>query len=55
MRWFHDNEALLPVMGRNGNALSAAFSAESWAIRWHNYFLELVDGSLPVPQVGSGN
>lgn len=43
MRWIHDHESELPVMGRRGQALAEAFSAEMWANRWHNYFLEVVE------------
>lgn len=39
-RWIHDHEDDLPLMGRRGAALSHAFSAEVWALRWHNYFLD---------------
>lgn len=43
MRWIHEHVAELPAMGRRGQALAAAFSAEAWAARWHNYFLEAMD------------
>lgn len=45
MRWFHEHESELPVMGRRGQALAEAYSAEAWATRWHNYFLELIEKS----------
>lgn len=41
MRWVHDNERDLPAMGRRGQALAEAFSADAWAARWHNYMLEM--------------
>ena len=43
MRWVHDHEAELPVMGRRGQVLAEAYSAETWATRWHNYFLDVLD------------
>jgi glycosyltransferase involved in cell wall biosynthesis len=43
MRWIHEHEAELPLMGRRGQALAEAFSAEAWATRWHNYFLEVTE------------
>lgn len=43
MRWVHDHERDLPAMGRRGQALAAAFSADAWAARWHNYMLEILD------------
>jgi glycosyltransferase involved in cell wall biosynthesis len=42
MRWIHDHEADLPIMGSRGQALAEAYSAETWATRWHNYFLEIL-------------
>lgn len=45
MRWIHERESELPEIGRRGQALAAAFSAESWAVRWHNYLIEAVDAS----------
>ena len=43
MRWIHDHEAELPRMGRRGQGLADAFSAQSWAARWHHYFQEALD------------
>ena len=40
MQWIHDNEAQLPAIGHRGQPLAAAFSADAWAERWHNYILE---------------
>lgn len=42
MRWTHEHEPELPEMGRRGRALADAFSAQAWAARWHNYFLEML-------------
>jgi glycosyltransferase involved in cell wall biosynthesis len=42
MRWVHEHEADLPSMSRKGQALAEPYSAEAWASRWHNYFLELM-------------
>jgi glycosyltransferase involved in cell wall biosynthesis len=39
MRWAHDHEDQLHLMGQRGRALAEAFSAESWAARWHEHFL----------------
>lgn len=47
MRWVHDHEDELPVMGRRGQELSGAFSAQAWAARWHNYLLEALDSEEP--------
>ncbi|HEX8029232.1 MAG TPA: asparagine synthase (glutamine-hydrolyzing) [Vicinamibacterales bacterium] len=41
MRWIHDHEEQLAEMGRRGRELSANFSAEQWAARWHNYMTDL--------------
>jgi len=43
MHWIHDHESELRIMGQRGQALAAAFSAQAWAVRWHNYALETVD------------
>jgi glycosyltransferase involved in cell wall biosynthesis len=43
MRWMHDHEDALPLMGRRGQALAEGFSADAWALRWHNYLLDAVD------------
>lgn len=40
LRWIHDHEPELPSMGRRGQALADAFSADAWALRWHNYMIE---------------
>ena len=42
MRWIHDHESEVPLMGQRGVGLAEPYSAEAWAARWHNYFLELV-------------
>lgn len=47
MRWLHDHEADLPDLGRRGQAFAAAFSAQAWAQRWHNYMLEMVNELPP--------
>lgn len=50
MRWIHEHESELSAMGQRGQALAQAFSAEAWANRWHNYFLEVLEqpaGSAP--------
>jgi hypothetical protein len=39
----HDHEDELPLMGRRGQALAEGFSADAWALRWHNYLLDAVD------------
>ena len=38
--WIHEHESELATMGRRGQGLAEAFSAESWAVRWHNYLFE---------------
>jgi glycosyltransferase involved in cell wall biosynthesis len=43
LRWIHDHEAELPAMGRRGQALAEAFSAQAWATRWHQYLLDTVE------------
>ena len=40
LRWIHDHETELPSIGRRGQALADAFSADAWAHRWHHYMLE---------------
>lgn len=42
MRWVHDHEEQLEVMGRSGQALAMPFSATAWAERWHNYMTDLL-------------
>ncbi len=42
MRWVHEHEVELPDMGERGRALADAFSATSWAARWHNLLLDVV-------------
>ncbi len=44
LRWMHDHESELAEMGRRGQALADAFSAEAWAKRWHQYLLEVMGG-----------
>ncbi len=41
MRWVHEHEVELPEMGERGRALADAFSATSWAARWHNLLLDV--------------
>lgn len=43
MHWLHDHADDLPLMGRRGQQLAAAFSADAWAARWYNYMLETLD------------
>jgi glycosyltransferase involved in cell wall biosynthesis len=43
LRWIHEHESELPAMGRRSQSLAEAFSAEAWAARWHQYFLEVVE------------
>jgi len=45
MRWIHEHESELPAMGLRGNALVEGYSAEAWAARWNNYFLNVLDTS----------
>ena len=45
MQWIHEHESELPAMGKRSHALAEAFSAESWAARWHNYLLESLEMS----------
>lgn len=45
LMWIHQHEAELAAMGQRGRALADAYSAESWAARWHNYLLN----ALPTP------
>jgi glycosyltransferase involved in cell wall biosynthesis len=40
MQWMHEHEASLAEMGRAGQVIAQAFSAQSWAERWHHYFIE---------------
>ncbi len=47
MRWMHEHEGRLAEMGRRGQQLASSFSAEAWALRWHNYMLDLVGHSNP--------
>lgn len=48
MQWVHEHESELPIMGARSHVLAEAFSAESWAARWHNYLLETLEGSAEV-------
>jgi glycosyltransferase involved in cell wall biosynthesis len=41
--WMHHHAGELPQMGERGRALADAFSAESWAARWHRYLEEAVE------------
>ncbi len=43
MRWMHEHVGELAVMGRRGQTLAESYSAEVWAARWHNYFLDAVE------------
>lgn len=45
MRWIHEHERELPVMGARAHVMAEAFSAEAWAERWHNYVLEAANGA----------
>jgi glycosyltransferase involved in cell wall biosynthesis len=44
MKWMHDHESTLAVMGQRGAAMADAYSAETWAVRWSHYFQELLTG-----------
>jgi glycosyltransferase involved in cell wall biosynthesis len=39
--WCHHHAARLPELGARGQALAAAFSAQAWAERWAQMFLQL--------------
>jgi glycosyltransferase involved in cell wall biosynthesis len=43
MQWMHDHESGLPALGGHGRGLAAAYSAQSWAERWHHYMIETLD------------
>jgi glycosyltransferase involved in cell wall biosynthesis len=43
MRWIHDHEGDLASMGERGRAMAGAFSAESWAARWHEYLSDAAE------------
>jgi glycosyltransferase involved in cell wall biosynthesis len=43
MQWIHDRERDAPTIGGRGQALAAAFGAEAWAERWHNYMVESIE------------
>lgn len=47
LRWVHDNEGELPAMGRRGQLLAKAYSADAWATRWHRYFIDALETALP--------
>jgi glycosyltransferase involved in cell wall biosynthesis len=47
MRWIHDHQAELSVMGSRSGGFAAAYSAEAWASRWHNYLMDVVDEATP--------
>ena len=56
MQWVHEHESDLPAMGQRSHVLSEAFSAESWAARWHNYLLEALEnpaGAMRDPAMSS--
>ena len=40
MRWIHEHESELHLMGWRGQTFAEAYSAKVWATRWHNYFLD---------------
>jgi glycosyltransferase involved in cell wall biosynthesis len=42
MLWMHHHEGELREMGNRGRALADAYTADSWAARWHEYLLEAV-------------
>lgn len=41
--WIHEHESELAAMGERGRGLADAFSADSWAARWHNYLADAVN------------
>jgi glycosyltransferase involved in cell wall biosynthesis len=43
LRWVHDHEDMMPLMGERGRALADAFSAASWGERWHAYLLDALE------------
>ncbi len=43
LHWMHEHEAELPSFGDRGRDLAAAFSAQSWAEKWHHYMIETLD------------
>ena len=49
MKWMHDHESALPIMGQRGVAMADAYSAEIWAVRWGHYFEELLTGVIERP------
>lgn len=46
MRWIHDHESDLCAMGYRGQAIAEAYSSETWAARWHNYFFEILEDAV---------
>jgi glycosyltransferase involved in cell wall biosynthesis len=40
LRWIHDHESELAIMGARGRGMARGYSADAWAVRWHNYLLE---------------
>lgn len=40
MLWMHHHEGELRDMGNRGRPLADAYTAESWAARWHEYLVE---------------
>jgi glycosyltransferase involved in cell wall biosynthesis len=51
LRWVHEHEGELAAMGARSHRLAEAFSAESWATRWLQYFLDTLE---PLPSAGEG-
>jgi glycosyltransferase involved in cell wall biosynthesis len=43
MLWIHHHESELRTMGKRGRALADAYSADSWAARWHQYLYEAIE------------
>ena len=43
--WIHHHESALAAMGERGRGLADAYSAESWAARWHNYLAGAIEVS----------
>ncbi len=40
--WIHHHASDLPTMGRRARDFAAAFSAQAWALKWHETMLDLV-------------
>ena len=45
LRWVHEHEDMMPLMGDRGRALADAFSAASWGERWHAYLQDAMERS----------